>query len=54
MIKEDESEEEREKEIQRFMKRVLKFLKEHKCLSMSREISESHVLATYGSVPQYK
>jgi len=51
MIKEG-SEEEREKKIQRFMKKVLNFLKDQKCLYINREVSGDHVMIEYGSIPK--
>ncbi len=50
MAIEEISEEEREKKIQGFMKKVLKFLKEYKCLAINREVSENHVMIGYGSI----
>ena len=52
IITEEESEEEREKKIQRFMKKVLKFLKEHECLCINREISGEFVMTEYRLIPR--
>jgi len=46
------SEEEREENIQKFMKKVLKFLKEQKCIYLNRDISGDYVRIEYGSLPQ--
>ncbi len=50
-IEEGAKEIEREKKIQRFLKKVLKFLKEQKCLSINREISEEFVMTEYRAIP---
>ena len=43
---------ENEKKIERFLKKVLKFLEEHKSIFINRDISGKFVRIEYGAIPR--